>query len=127
MHLSSATVLIATCTAKSCAGSSFQVLSFLQLLTDRFAKSSDDSSPCSDLSDYCGGTFQGIIRKLDYIQGLGANAIWISPIPEQTDKGYHGYWQENIHNINPHFGTSEDLQELVNECHSRDIWVMLDV
>jgi len=99
----------------------------LQILTDRFAKDTDDSSPCSDLSEYCGGTFQGIIRKLDYIQGLGVNAIWISPIPEQTDNGYHGYWQKNIQNINPHFGTAEDLQQLVNECHSRDIWVMLDV
>lgn len=99
----------------------------LQLLTDRFAKDSDDSGSCGDLSSYCGGTFNGIKRKLDYIQGLGANAIWISPIPLQTDGGYHGYWQQDITKINPNFGTEQDLKDLVQECHNRDIWVMLDV
>jgi alpha-amylase len=98
-----------------------------QLLTDRFAQNGDPSSPCSDLSTYCGGNFTGIGRKLDYIQGLGANAIWISPIPAQTDNGYHGYWQKDIFEINPHFGTESELQNLVDECHSRGIWVMLDV
>ncbi|XP_019851448.1 PREDICTED: alpha-amylase-like [Amphimedon queenslandica] len=98
-----------------------------QLLTDRFAKDTDDSNACSDLSTYCGGTFKGIIQKLDYIQGLGANAIWISPIPLQTDGGYHGYWQQDITQINPNFGTEQDLKDLVNACHSKDIWVMLDV
>ena len=102
-------------------------LILLQLLTDRFAQNQDSSYPCGDLSNYCGGTFQGIIRKLDYIQGLGVNAIWISPIPEQTDNGYHGYWQKDIYTINPSFGMSDDLKSLVNECHSRNIWVMLDV
>lgn len=103
------------------------ILLCVQLLTDRFAQVQDPSSPCSDLSTYCGGTFQGIIHKLDYIQGLGANAIWISPIPVQTPNGYHGYWQMDINNVNPHFGTESDLQELVNECHNRGMWVMLDV
>ena len=96
-------------------------------MTDRFAGNTDDTSSCSDLHDYCGGTFNGIARKLDYIQGLGANAIWISPIPLQTDSGYHGYWQQDITKINPHFGTSEDLRNLVKACHKRDIWVMLDM
>ena len=98
-----------------------------QLLTDRFAQTQDPSSPCSDLSTYCGGTFNGIAAKLDYIQGLGANAIWISPIPTQTPNGYHGYWQMDINKVNSHFGTEADLQNLVQECHSRGIWVMLDV
>lgn len=93
-----------------------------QVLTDRFSGGSG-----SDLSNYCGGTFKGITQKLDYIQQLGANAIWISPIPENTDGGYHGYWQKNLFSINSHFGTSSDLKELVSACHSRDIWVMLDV
>ena len=96
----------------------------MQLLTDRFAGSQDQ---CSDLHNYCGGTFQGIISKLDYILRLGANAIWISPIPLQTDGGFHGYWQQDITKINPKFGNSSDLVRLVQECHKRDIWVMLDV
>ena len=99
----------------------------MQLLTDRFALDSDQGSPCSDLSTYCGGGFQGVLRKLDYIQALGANAIWISPIPLQTANGYHGYWQQDITQINPHYGSESDLTELVEECHKRDIWVMLDV
>ena len=99
----------------------------MQVLTDRFAQTNDDSGQCSDIRDYCGGSFQGIINKLDYIQGLGVNALWISPIPEQTDKGFHGYWQKNIYNINSHFGSSTDLKELVSACHKRGIWVMLDV
>ena len=108
---------------------SIEFLYFLhaQLLTDRFAKDTDDSNACSDLSTYCGGTFKGIMQKLDYIQGLGANAIWISPIPLQTDNGYHGYWQQDITQINPKFGTEQDLKDLVDACHSKDIWVMLDV
>lgn len=85
------------------------------------------SDSCSDLNTYCGGTFKGIIRKLDYIQDLGVNAIWISPIPKQTDNGYHGYWQQDIIKINSYFGSSDDLKQLVKECHNRDIWVMLDV
>ena len=100
---------------------------YIQLLTDRFAQDQDPSSPCTDLSTYCGGTFSGIARKLDYIQGLGANAIWISPIPVQTNNGYHGYWQKDIDEVNPHFGSESDLRTLVTECHSRGVWVMLDV
>ncbi|XP_065907536.1 uncharacterized protein [Dysidea avara] len=96
-----------------------------QLLTDRFASGS--SSGCSDLHTYCGGTFKGITNNLDYIQGLGANAIWISPIPVNTPGGYHGYWAMDITKVNPYFGSEDDLKELINECHKRDIWVMLDV
>jgi hypothetical protein len=58
---------------------------------------------------------------------LGANAIWISPIVENTPKGYHGYWAKDIYSINPHFGSEKDLQFLITECHRRDIWVMVDV
>ena len=101
------------------------VLWNLQVLTDRF--NSGSSSPCSDLSTYCGGTFKGIIEKLDYIQDLGANAIWISPIPVNTPDGYHGYWAMDITTINPHFGSKTDLLNLVSACHARGIWVMLDV
>ena len=51
-------------------------------MQQRFAREDDSNSPCGDLSDYCGGTFRGIGKKLDYIQGLGVNAICISPIPK---------------------------------------------
>jgi alpha-amylase len=44
-----------------------------------------------------------------------------------TDKGYHGYWAEDLYKVNHHYGTPEELKALVSECHKRDIWVMLDV
>jgi len=101
--------------------------SIYQLITDRFAKESTPSSTCLNLSNYCGGTFKGIVSKLDYIQGMGFDAIWISPVVENTPGGYHGYWAQNLFKINPHFGTEQDFIDLINECHKRGIWVMLDV
>eukprot|EP01023_Acetabularia_acetabulum_P001408 TRINITY_DN1053_c0_g1_i6.p1 TRINITY_DN1053_c0_g1~~TRINITY_DN1053_c0_g1_i6.p1 ORF type:complete len:1057 (-),score=168.34 TRINITY_DN1053_c0_g1_i6:183-3257(-) len=100
-----------------------------QLLTDRFAPSSeqDENQGCADLSDYCGGTFEGITRRLDYIQSLGFDAIWISPIVKNTEKGYHGYWAQNFSLINPMFGDEESLQMMIDEAHEREMLVMLDV
>lgn len=51
-------------------------------LTDRVARGSDDTGgdACGNLGDYCGGTFQGLESKLDYIQGMGFDAIWITPV-----------------------------------------------
>ena len=42
----------------------------MQILTDRFAKDTDDTLSCTDLNTYCGGTFNGIIQKLDYLEGM---------------------------------------------------------
>ncbi|XP_046543224.1 alpha-amylase-like [Haliotis rubra] len=90
-------------------------------------KGDNPNTTCSDLRSYCGGSFKGIEEQLDYIQGLGANAIWISPIIENTVNGYHGYWASNINKVNPEFGTEAELKSLITECHKRDIWVMFDV
>lgn len=49
-------------------------------LTDRFATGEDGGSACGDLSGYCGGTFKGLEGKLEYIQGMGFDAIWITPV-----------------------------------------------
>mmetsp|Transcript_19800 Transcript_19800/g.14552 ORF Transcript_19800/g.14552 Transcript_19800/m.14552 type:complete len:117 (+) Transcript_19800:1-351(+) len=58
---------------------------------------------------------------------MGFDAIWISPIPENLGNDYHGYAGLNWYNINPYFGTEEDLKSLVDTAHSKGIWVMLDV
>lgn len=52
------------------------------VLTDRIARSNSDAggNACGDLGTYCGGTFQGLESKLDYIKGLGFDAIWITPV-----------------------------------------------
>ena len=77
-----------------------------------------------------GGNLKGIMRRLNYIKGLGANAIWLSPIlknrREKADS-YHGYGIQNFLEVDPRFGTKEDLQKLVSEAHARDMYVILDI
>lgn len=52
------------------------------VLTDRVARDSGDTggSACGDLGSYCGGTWAGLEGKLDYIQGMGFDAIWLTPV-----------------------------------------------
>lgn len=52
------------------------------VLTDRIARGSDDTggNACGNLGDYCGGTFAGLEGKLDYIKGMGFDAIWLTPV-----------------------------------------------
>ncbi len=97
-----------------------------QIMTDRFATSDGSEPPCN-LTTYCGGTHKGIKDKLDYIQNMGFDAIWISPIVKNTEGSYHSYHTIDFYGINEHFGTEQDIHDLIEECHRRDIWVMLDV
>ena len=97
-----------------------------ELLTDRFARPGEDYKQNCDLSNYCGGTFKGIQQHLDYISGMGFNAIWISPIVKNKDGSYHGYHAIDLYQINPNFGSANDLKELIKTCHKKDIWVILD-
>jgi alpha-amylase len=59
--------------------------SVYQVVTDRFARSDNSTTASCEagLGKYCGGSFRGIINKLDYIQGLGFDAVWISPVQSQ--------------------------------------------
>ncbi|KAJ7159673.1 glycoside hydrolase family 13 protein [Mycena filopes] len=107
--------------------------SIYQLVTDRFAISNDTAVPCdTSLRAYCGGTWAGITNHLDYIQAMGFDAVWISPIVENVEdtaygKGYHGYWTTNLDALNPHFGTADDLKALSKALHARGMYLMLDV
>jgi alpha-amylase len=98
-----------------------------QLLTDRFARTDGSTDGCGDLGNYCGGTFKGIENNLDYIQGMGFDAIWISPIPENYPGSYHGYHATDWYKLNSQFGSEEDFKSLVTAMHKRDIWMMVDV
>src|SRR2546430_13712566 len=58
-------------------------------------------------------------KRLDYIQGLGATALWVAPIfknkavqgpPGNESAGYHGYWITDFTNVDPHFGTNVDFK-----------------
>jgi alpha-amylase len=97
-----------------------------QVLTDRFARPSSSTGAC-DVNLYCGGTFGAMTEHLDYIAGMGFNAIWISPVVVNYPQGYHGYWATDFFNINPHFGGAAELKAFVAAAHALDIWVMLDI
>ncbi|KAL4757547.1 glycoside hydrolase superfamily [Aspergillus foveolatus] len=98
-------------------------------LTDRVARGSDDTGgdACGDLSTYCGGTFKGLEGKLDYIKGMGFDAIWITPVVANHDGGYHGYWAKDLYSINENYGTADDLKSLVSAAHEKGIYIMADV
>ena len=68
-----------------------------------------------------------MIKHLDYIKGMGFDAIWISPIVDNIDGGYHGYWARNWEGVNTNFGSESDLKALVDAAHSKGMWVMVDV
>jgi glycosidase len=76
-----------------------------------------------------GGTLKGLTRRLDYIHGLGARAIWISsPLKQRSsEQTYHGYAIQDFLRIDPRFGTTADFQEFVRQAHARGMWVVLDV
>ncbi|KAK0189869.1 glycoside hydrolase family 13 protein [Armillaria mellea] len=110
--------------------------SIYQLVTDRFAVSNDTGfGEYCDTSwrSYCGGSWLGITQHLDYIQGMGFDAIWISPIVENIEyrtfygDAYHGFWMKNISSLNPHFGTPDDLKDLASALHARGMYLMVDV
>ena len=83
---------------------------------------------------YNGGDLRGLKSKLDYIQGLGTDAIWLTPIfknkavqPEDASAGYHGYWITDFTQVDPHLGTNADLTALVNAAHRRGMKVFFDI
>ena len=73
---------------------------------------------------FLGGTIKGITKKLDYISGLGANTLWISPF-YQTKK-YHGYHITDYFNVDPHFGNLKDLKNLIKKTHKKKMKIVAD-
>ncbi len=85
---------------------------------------------------YHGGDLAGILERLDYIQGLGTTAIWLTPSfknrPVQGEgadatAGYHGYWVTDFTQIDPHLGTNAEMKELVDAAHARGMKVYFDI
>jgi len=89
------------------------------IVTDRYARSDPKGEePCAG-KGWCGGTIAGVEQKLDYIQNMGFDAIWITPVVEQVPwldhwngTGYHGYWARDFNKIEPRLGTEADLKSL---------------
>ncbi len=72
------------------------------------------------------GDLKGIEEKLDYIQNLGCNAIWLNPIYDSPFKD-GGYDVRNPYKVSPRFGTNEDLKKLVETMHARGMRIFLDL
>jgi glycosidase len=78
---------------------------------------------------FTGGTIRGIQSKLDYLQALGVTTLWINPPWKQRAEleTYHGYGIQDFLDIDPRFGTRQELRDLVDAAHKRDMYVILDV
>jgi len=92
------------------------------ILIDRFAgfKSSDNW----EKPEFLGGTIKGIIEKFDYLQDLGVNTIWISPFYKTSE--YHGYHITDFYQVDPHFGTTNDIKKLIKIVHNHDMHIIAD-
>ena len=120
---------------------------FYFLLPDRFSDAQEESRPLFDRSqpgqhrapnkenwmqdgkDYQGGTLKGVESKLDYLQELGITALWIGPIWRQRPEldTYHGYGIQHFLDVDPRFGSRQELRDLVDAAHERGMYVLLDI
>lgn len=78
---------------------------------------------------WVGGTLKGLTSKIGYLERLGATAIWVSPVFKQIafQETYHGYGIQNFLEVDPNFGSSADLREMVETAHQHGIYVILDI
>lgn len=119
------------------------------MMTDRFFDGNESNNTASGADTYGdnpglyhGGDFAGVTTKLDYLQNLGVNTIWITPIVENikgvavTDEGskdvpynaaYHGYWASDFTKLNPTLGTTEEFETMISEAHKRGMRIMVDI
>ena len=119
------------------------------MMTDRFFDGNESNNTASGADTYGenpglyhGGDFAGVTAKLKYLQDLGVNTIWITPIVENikgvavTDEGsedvpynaaYHGYWASDFTKLNPTLGTTEEFKTMISEAHKRGMRIMVDI
>lgn len=72
------------------------------------------------------GDINGVISKLDYLQDLGINCIWFSPLYKSPQKDY-GYDISDYYSIAPEYGTMDDFKKLIAECKKRNIKIIMDL
>lgn len=119
------------------------------MVTDRFFDGNESNNTASGTDTYGdnpglyhGGDFAGVTAKLDYLQDLGVNTIWLTPIVKNiagvtvTDEGsedvpynaaYHGYWASDFTKLNPTMGTTEEFKTMISEAHKRGMRIMVDI
>ena len=108
------------------------------IMPDRFANGDTSNDSTEDMADkYArhelfgrhGGDLKGIIDHLDYISGLGATAIWCTPLLEdnQPEHSYHGYACTDYYHIDSRFGTNDLFKEYVQKAHEKDLKIIMDI
>ena len=100
----------------------FDTIRIYHLLIDRF--NGGWQVPPKSENVFCGGNLQGVIEKLDYIKDLGFNAIMLSPIFKTAN--YHGYHTLNFEEVDPHYGTWKDYQQLLDQAHDKGLKIICD-
>jgi glycosidase len=97
-----------------------------QIFVDRFNPGGGkDWLQTGNVHQPFGGTLRGVIEKLDYINDMGFNAIWLTPIFESPT--HHGYDIVDYFQINPRIGNLSDFRELINQAHARNMRVIMDL
>ncbi|XVV05317.1 pullulanase-type alpha-1,6-glucosidase [Actinosynnema sp. CA-248983] len=90
----------------------------------------------ADKGFYHGGDLKGLRDKLDYLDGMGVTAIWLTPMfanrwvqgeGADVSAGYHGYWTTDFTKLDPHFGTTNDMRRLIRDAHGRGMKVFFDI
>lgn len=111
-----------------------QNASFYQIFIDRFSQSHDAEKPTGYINlpwgnkpspcSFAGGDLNGITEKLDYIHSLGMTALYLTPIFSSPSNHKYDTW--DYFEIDPMFGTKEDLRNLIKKAHDKGIRVVLD-
>ncbi|MCX2679910.1 glycoside hydrolase family 13 protein [Galbibacter sp. EGI 63066] len=107
------------------------------LMPDRFANGNPKNDSTKNTAEKAdrennggrhGGDIEGIIQHLDYIEELGATAIWSTPLLEDNEPrySYHGYAQSDYYKIDPRFGSNDDYKRLADELHKREMKLLMD-
>ena len=104
-----------------------------QIFPDRFCNGNSVINPKNtkpwgypyvDYHSKFGGDIQGIIDKLDYLEDLGINVIYLTPIFKSSSN--HKYNTEDYYTIDPEFGSNELVKELIDKCHKKNIKIIFD-
>lgn len=96
------------------------------IFIDRFSRGKEKDEewePC-EKPVFFGGNLRGVIDRLDYLEELGVNAIWLSPFMKTT--AYHGYSLVDFYAVEPRFGDEATLKELLERAHEKKMLVLVD-
>ncbi|BAC13141.1 alpha-amylase [Oceanobacillus iheyensis HTE831] len=100
------------------------------ILVDRFNNGDSEETEeiaVDDPNAYHGGDIKGIIDQLDRLKEMGITTISLSPLMTNQQNGYHGYWVLDYFEIDEQLGTMEDLNQLIEQAHQRDMKVVMDM